>query len=294
MFDDGQIEDGTTFFFGDVEFWGIESIRLMADMMRIGVTLTGFLHAASYTIGDAFEIAAPYQQFTEVGWIAALDKVFVGSHYHKQAVIERRLKLTHNRLEELADKIMVSGNPLFADAYPQFPNVAKKRQIVLTNRFDNEKEVGETLTFFHAMKVEDPSVNLVITTGRKTLRSNAPTLELRARQMAADGILEIREGLTKEEYHRTLAESLVMVSHSREENFGYCIVEAAHYNCQPLLRDNASHPELVGYLDRYVFNTPIQADTVKKALFLLDNPSPTAYMAQPFFHKPFQVILDHL
>src|SRR5271154_5940689 len=91
LFHNKKVENGSVFFFADIEFWGIEQVRLLADMNNVQVFLTGFLHAASYTIGDAFEIAAPYQQFTEIGWVAALDKVFVGSEYHKDAFYERRL-----------------------------------------------------------------------------------------------------------------------------------------------------------------------------------------------------------
>ena len=75
LFQTGQIADGSVFFFGDIEFWGLEAVRLLADMNGVKVKLTGFLHAASYTFEDVFEVAAPYQQYTEVGWIAALDEV---------------------------------------------------------------------------------------------------------------------------------------------------------------------------------------------------------------------------
>lgn len=289
-FDDGMVKDGDTFFFGDIEFWGIESVRLMADMLGLKVKLTGFLHAASYTVGDAFEIAAPYQRFTEVGWLACLDTVFVGSQYHKDAVLERRLRPL--QADYLSERIFVSGNPLFRDAYHAFAPEAKKLQVVLSNRFDAEKDVGRTLDLFESMKLRYPEWSFVITTSRKVLRSNAPALEQRARDLAANGVLTIHEGLTKEQYHRVLSESAVMVSHSPEESFGYCVVEAAHYNCQPLLLNGASHPELVQNSTRNLFT---HYEDAPQALYeLMANPQDVRHFADAYFDRPLQVITRHL
>ncbi len=242
MFHRGEVADGTIFFFGDIEFWGLESVRLMADMNGVKVKLTGFLHAASYTKEDAFAIAAPYQQYTEVGWIAALDKVFVGSEYHKHAVYTRRLAPLC--AEELGERIKVTGNPLFLDEYHDFGPVAKQKKVLLTNRFDHEKRPVETLYLFHDLKVMYPDWEFVVTTGRPKLRGRPDDVAY-ANKLADLGVITIKEGLTKEQYHRELAEAHMMVSHSIEENYGYCIAEALHYKCIPVLRAGLSHDELV-------------------------------------------------
>lgn len=87
LFHENKVPDGSHFFFYDLEFWGIEAVRLLADMNGVKVTLSAFLHAGSYTIEDAFAIAAHYQKYTELGWVAAFDYVFVGSQYHKEAFL---------------------------------------------------------------------------------------------------------------------------------------------------------------------------------------------------------------
>ncbi len=242
LFNDGLVAQGTTFFFGDVEFWGIESVRLMARMNNVQVNLTGFLHAGSYTKGDAFEVAADFQQYTEVGWIASLDKVFVGSEYHKRAFTERRL-LPLNALH-LADRIVVTKNPIFADEYHQF-DLPKEKRVLLTNRTDSEKDVTSTLELFAHLQPKFPDWKFVVTTSRKTLRSNDPRITEYARRLQATGVIEILEGLSKEQYHRELARSSIMVSHSPEENYGYCIAEALHYKVIPILKAGCSHPEFV-------------------------------------------------
>lgn len=254
LFSNGQVSDGDVFFFGDIEYWGIESVRLMADMHGLkNVKLTGFLHAASYTIDDAFAIAAPYQQFTELGWVACMDKVFVGSHYHKTAFIERRLHpWGHKDVGALADKIMVTGNPLFMNDYPNRSNVerTRTRTVLLPNRFDKEKGAMESLDVVQAVWKNDPSIHFVITTSHPKLRSNDPAALERAYAMRDAGILSIEEGLTKPMYHGGLRSSMMMLSMSKEENFGYCIAEALLYGCQPLMVEGLSHIE---FLDPRVY-----------------------------------------
>lgn len=241
LFNQRRVPNGSVFFFGDVEFWGIESVRLLAQMNRLDVTLTGFLHAGSYTIEDAFAVAAPYQQYTEVGWLAACDRVYVGSDYHYHAFRERRL-IPLGADDNLRSRLMVTGNPLFKSDYPPV-DVSKRNKVVLPNRFDIEKRPDRSLEVARLIKNASPETEIVITTSRSTFRSNSESLVTLARQAEADGIVTIKSGLTKSEYHKELAESKVMISCSIEENFGYCIAESLVYGCTPVLTDLASHPE---------------------------------------------------
>ncbi len=243
MFSNGEISDGSIFFFFDLEFWGIEQVRLLADMYGVSVKLTAFLHAASYTIGDAFEIASPYQRYTELGWIAAMDKVYVGSEYHKKAIIDRRLK--PNNAEFLADKIVVTKNPLFIDDY-KFKGLLKQKRMLLTNRLDKEKNPVQTVKLFLRLKQEFPDWEFIITSSRKRFRTNMPYGDEDFISCAIDmGKIELKMNLTKEEYHEELEQAAIVVSHSPEENYGICIAESLIYKCLPLLKDCASHPEFV-------------------------------------------------
>lgn len=293
MFAEGSIKANTRFFFGDIEFWGLESVRLMADMNQVPVVLTGFLHAASYTEGDAFAIAQKYQQYTEVGWYLALDYVFVGSPYSKQRFVTQRL-LKHGHS---GSRIIPTGNPMFREDYQVF-DVQKKKQVLLTNRFDMEKRPDLTLDLFRKAKAKHPDWKFIVTTGRRKLTPNQDLLAM-AYEAANEGILEIREGLTKTEYHKTLAESLVMVSHSPEESFGYCAAEAANYDCQPLLTDTASHPFIVPNR-RHLFNLyedpngPISDSCLAALECLMENPEPTAHYVDRFFDQSMQQIINTL
>ena len=245
LFHEQKVRPGSVFFFSDVEFWGLESVRLLSQMNGVPIKMCGFLHAASYTLEDAFAVAAPYQQFTELGWLAALDEVYVGSRYHRNAFINRRIFPHRSDLLPMAQRIISTGNPLFPQAYEQYPGTPKQRKMVLTNRFDREKRPDQTVDLFCRLKRLYPEWEFVVTTSRQTFRSNFHTLVDRARWAEGEGLIKIKAGLTKEQYHQELAEASVMVSHSIEENYGYCIAEALIYKTIPLLRKGLSHDEFL-------------------------------------------------
>lgn len=281
LFQDKLVSDGDVFFIADTEFWGLESIRLMADMNKIKVKVFSFLHAASYTKEDAFEIAASYQKYTELGWILSCDKVFVGSNYHRQAFLERRA-YPYARASDIGlieKKLVVTGNPLFKEDYHLDLMPVKRKQIIISNRFDWEKRPNMSLTFAYILKKRQPDLRIVVTTSRPNFKSNKSWLVDMARGMEQDGIIEIHDGLSKKEYHTLLAESKIMLSNSIEENFGYCIAEALMFNTYPLIKNELSHPELVQHDQRLLFND--EDEIVAMAEKLLESD----FDVTPYTHK---------
>ena len=211
LFFQRKIKNGDIFFVADIEFWGIESIRFMADLQGIEIGLFGFCHAASYTIEDFMEPAAPYSRFFELGWLAAFDLIFVGTEYHKRAIIERRidpLVVSEADRKKMTDKIVVTGNPLFASDYENL-RVPKLKQLIISNRFDWEKRPNLSLDFCYILKRRVPDLNIIVTTSRPEFKSNKSWLVELARCMEKDGIIKIYEGLSKKEYHTLLAESRI-------------------------------------------------------------------------------------
>lgn len=284
LFHDKKVKNNDIFFIADTEFWGLESIRLLAQMNNIDVKIVSFLHAASYTIEDAFAIAEPYQKYTEIGWIASCDLVFVGSEYHKNAVIERRI----NKLAEesdkqtLKDKIKVTGNPLFKSEFVDFDIKNKKNQIIISNRFDWEKRPNLSLDIAYLLKKEIPDLEIIVTTSRPKFKSNKEWLVNYARALESDGIIKIYEGLSKKEYYKLLAESKIMLTNSIEENFGYCIVEALAYNTYPLAPYGLSHTELLCNNDKLLFND-IDDAIIKAKNLLTSNFNCSEYVGK-YFH----------
>jgi len=290
LFHTSQVKDGSVFFFGDMEFWGLESLRLMADMNNVKIKIFAFLHAASYTIQDAFAIAEPYQKYTEIGWAVACDGIFVGSEYHKQAFFSRRIKnIAVENLLQLKEKIHVTGNPLFDGDFPEFA-AEKKNQIIISNRFDWEKRPNISLDFAYVLKKRHPDWSIIVTTSRPEFKSNKQWLVNYARGLESDGIITILDGLTKYEYYKYLAESKIMLSNSIEENFGYCIAEALVYNTYPLLKNSLSHPELVENDSRLLFDDEDQIIGLAENL-MGSNFSVTRY-AEKYFNHPVERMIS--
>jgi glycosyltransferase involved in cell wall biosynthesis len=287
MFRGKLVKDGDIFFISDLEFWGIESLRLMAQINGVKIQIYGFLHAASYTLEDAFAVAAPYQKYTELGWLKAVDGIFVGSHYHKKAIMERRVypfadEADHKSIEK---KIVVSGNPLFESAYDtsDLNTVKKQNKIVITNRFDAEKRPDQSLMTALLVKERLPDTEIVVTTSRPKFKSNQQWLVDIARMYERQGLITIKEGLTKKEYHDELKSAKVMLSNSIEENFGYCIVEAIMFNVAPVLTRGLSHNEIVQNFDAFLFDTNDEA--VEKTIAFLTRESP--FSAKHFLDSYF-------
>lgn len=282
LFHERKVKSGDVFYFLDVEFWGIESVRIMARMNKVEIIIAGFLHAGSYTKEDAFAIASDFQKYTELGWVSACDLIFVGTNYSGSAFIDRRIKPLAANAEEcakLSKKIVVTGNPIFIEDYPlafkvpdasKASNVistyaegdedepqprrtfsqiinsqAKRKKLVITNRFDYEKRPNLSLDFALIMKHRHPDLEIVVTTSRPKFTSNKAWLVEYARALEAQGVITIKEGLTKAEYHAELASASVMLSNTMEENFGYCVVEAMLHGCAPLVPKAFSHPEVL-------------------------------------------------
>jgi glycosyltransferase involved in cell wall biosynthesis len=298
MFHNKEIRDGDVFFFADLEFWGLESLRLMAAMNKVNIKICGFLHAGSYTIEDAFAVASPYQRYTEVGWVACCDAVFVGSHYHADSVITRRLKAIAPDSKEdggpddwmgLANKVLVTGNPVFASDYKEFP-YNKKYQLILPNRFDWEKRPNIALDIAVVLKQRNPGLEILVTTSRPEFRSNKKWLVDYARTLESAGIIKILSGLSKDEYHRHLSESRVMLTTSIEENFGYCIAEALFYNTPVVAANKFSHPELLGN-NRMLYND--EDEIIEKVEWFLHNEDFDVRLDDKYLHA-MDCIIDSI
>lgn len=265
LFREGNVPNGSVFFVLDIEFWGIEAIRLMAQMNGVNVTLVGFLHAGSYYTDDAFAVAAPYQQYTEVGWVAAFDLVMVGSQYHKDMFVEKRLVPAGR--SDLAARISVCPNPLFEQDYAR-TGKPKVNQVVLPNRVDWGKRPDLAFTIAALVKAKRPDWKFVVTTGKDDLHSDRKWLSDYAYWLESQGVLEIKRGLSKAQYHEVLETSKIMLTTSIDETFGYCIAESMHYGTLPLMRQGLSHTEFQCPSEFYFKD---EDDAIEKLVDMMDN-----------------------
>lgn len=286
LFHNKAIKDGDIFFVADIEFWGIETIKVLADLQNIKIKLIGFCHAASYTYEDFMEPCADYHKYFELGWFKVFDKIFVGTEYHKQAIIDRRIKPYVSSISEqcnLMNKIDVSGNPIFYSDYKYVlsQQLPKKNQLIISNRFDWEKRPNLSLDFAYLLKRRNPDLNIILTTSRPTFKSNKNWLVDYARNLEKDGILTIYENCSKEQYHTHLAESKVFLSNTIEENFGFCLLEAIIFNVYPVVENKYSHPELLDNKKLFLFNDT--DEIIPKVEYLLTYNEDISWLSKRYY-----------
>jgi len=105
------------------------------------------------------------------------------------------------------------------------------------------------------------------------------------------GVLTIKEGITKTEYLRLLAESQVMTGNTIEENFGYCVLEALAFDTIPVIPDAFSHPELVERDARCLFPIGRSQEQFDRVVRAMDRPFAVAGYADKY-ERSLSMIVD--
>lgn len=261
LFYEYKIRDGDIFFVHDMWF-PIEMLKYMITLNKVKVKIYCYLHAGSYTKEDFIECLSDWAKYQEVAWARAVDGIFVGSEYHKQSFIERRVKkyATEKDAENIIKKIHVTGAPFCTqDAINMINNrttriLTKKKRIIFPNRFDYEKRPNMFLSATMILKREFPDWEFVVTSSSSEFKSNREWLIQQALVLEEQGYIKIRINLSKKEYYTMLAESMFMLSTTIEENFGYCTLEAMTFNTIPIVPNKYSHPELLKGLTQYMYD----------------------------------------
>lgn len=244
------IRNGDVIWFSDIEWWGMEAARYMADLSGRQVVIAGFLHAASHTHGDFMEPMADVGRYAELAWVRACDVVCVGTEYARRAFLGRRVLyagLQEAEIEAFKERLVVTGNPFRPAeirelAASQGPAFARDIDILFPHRLDAEKNPGTFLACVEAWAAR--GLKVALTTGRKELRStNAEHLVQQARALANAGKLDIYTDCTPERFYKLLSRAKVTVSCATEESFGYAMVEAAALGSIPVV------PEIASYLE---------------------------------------------
>ncbi len=285
LFHEKKIKNGDIIFVADTEMFGMEgTIKYLAQLNGISVSLHGFAHAGSYTREDFVAPCAPFAAAYEQNWQQVFDKIYVGSLYHKQMLGAAR------GLGEF--KIKVTGNPYDIDeVLAGITKHPKINRVIHTNRPDPEKRPLVTLEVFDRLKVKYPDWEFVVCTSRK--KWGEGKIRDKAQAMAARGAIKIYEGLTKKFYLDLLATSKVMTGSSIEENFGYCILESLIVDTIPVVEWNYSHPELLQNDERCLYQSSVpdrsQLDLVEKAML---NPFSVKVYAEQYRNSLHNIVAD--
>jgi len=197
----------------DGEFPGIESIEYFKKFYDVDIKVAELWHAGTYDIWDL-----TYQKGLErIGskleevWFDIADIIFVATNFHKKLIVKNR------NVDE--DKIKVVGWPI------DFKNLRKfeidwnkrKNRLVFTGRLSIEKGID-------VIEELKKKYNIFITQ---------------------------KYELNKEEYYKELANSKGVIAPSRQETFGYGVVEGMAMNVLPIVPDDLSFREYVPKKWRY-------------------------------------------
>ena len=109
-------------------------------------------------------------------------------------------------------------------------------------RFDQEKQPGFFMDLAEQYQKTDPSVKFAIFQGGP-LRSNNPDYVYRARALAAAGLLEIHENLTKNEYYALVNDTRVLFNCALQDWVSNTVSEADTLGCNVLYPAYRSFPE---------------------------------------------------
>lgn len=247
LFHNNHVKDGDIFFVADMWF-PVELLKYLIQLNGIDAKVYAFLHAGTYTTEDFAAPMANWAKHVEVGWATALDGIFVGSQYHKEAFLNRRLIAAGLPWQSISDKIHVTGNPFnsaevrLKGLYPS----TKENLIIFPNRFDYEKRPNDFLNIATILKDRYPDWAFAICTSRNSMRSSHSWLTDLLYALNKHKIVQYNYDMTKEQYYQMLSRAKVMVSTTIEENFGYCTLEAMALDTIPVVPNRFSHPEIVG------------------------------------------------
>jgi len=119
----------------------------------------------------------------------------------------------------------------------------RKRRVVFAARWDIEKQPEFYMDLIERWNKEvDTGTEFVLLSGGK-LRSNAPELVERARQLAARGMLTIHENLKKNEYYALLADSQLLFNCALQDWVSNTVSEADALGTLVLYPAYRSFPE---------------------------------------------------
>lgn len=248
MFHKGDIEEGSVFWFSDIEFNGLEMVRYLSRLNNVPVKIVGFLHAGSYYTGDIMEAVADVGAFAEPLWLKCCDAVFVGSAHSARIFTSARLDpLPREMAGRLRERLVVTGNPfrsheVIGEHYATLATAPRRFDVVFPHRPDADKRPDLAVrALYEAAEGLPRFLSVAFTTGRGSYRGSgveammAAISEIGEAKFRTRVDVAWRTGLGREEFFATLRDSHSVLSTSVEETFGYAMVEGMAAGCIPIV-----------------------------------------------------------
>lgn len=218
MYEHDMIEDGDVFFFSDIWFPGIESIAYMNYFHNKKTSITGIIHAGSFTDTDFVRDLERWAKNFEDIVFDISDKVFCASNFIRNDIIKKRIVDPN--------KLIVSGLPVDFSGLDKYKDLQKENIVVFNGRVCDEKQPW----LFDELE-----------------------RQVKARGIDAKFIKTQEENLSKDAYYELLGRSKCTVSYALQENFGFGIAEASYLSSTPVVPNRLVYPEL--YDSKYLYDS---------------------------------------
>lgn len=118
----------------------------------------------------------------------------------------------------------------------------RAKRVVFAARWDQEKQPDFYMDLIEQYKAKHPEVEFCLLSGGK-LKSNNPAYMQRTRDMAAKGLLTIKEDLEKNDYYALVNDSRVMFNCALQDWVSNTVSEADALGCNVLYPAYRSFPE---------------------------------------------------
>lgn len=236
LYEQDEINTGDVFFFSDIWFPGIESIAYMNYFHKKKTSITGIIHAGSFTDTDFVRDLERWAKNFEDVIFDISDKIFCASNFIRNDILKKRIVDPN--------KLIVSGLPVDYSGLDKYLGMEKENIVVFNGRLCDEKQPW----LFEELE-------------RKIKKLGANE----AHWKDATFIKTQEENLNKDEYYSLLGRSACTVSYALQENFGFGIAEAAYLGSTPVVPNRLVYPEL--YDSKYLYDSFEESvDMVFKAL----------------------------
>jgi hypothetical protein len=146
----------------------------------------------------------------------------------------------------------------------------RTRRVAFAARFDQEKQPGFFMDLAETVQNFSPTKFAVFSGG--PLRSNNPEYVKRARDLAAQGKLEIHENLTKNDYYALLNDTRVLFNCALQDWVSNTVSEADALGCNVLYPAYRSFPETFANDPERLYVPWSQRDAIDKLMPLLAEP----------------------
>jgi hypothetical protein len=258
-FRSGSIKDGDVIL--SLDGWGpaTEAAAYMRDASGIKVNLVVFFHAGSYDPWDflARRGMERWAEGIERSWLQASDLVLVGSHFHRDLLIQSR--------GARPERVFVCGVPVYRDCLA-VPMEWSKRPplVVFPHRLAPEKapwEFDRIQEFFSAFGQKD-----VVW---------VKTRDPRWKGTEFDGFT------SKAHYYRLLAKARVVVSTARQETFGIAMQEGIASGAWAVAPSRLSYPELIRSNEGFLYDSDDLFDAAQKVYRALSQSNVPKWSAKP-------------